>query len=74
MPSSIDLKTTPTFLHVGYLKGIEYLGIGRYAHPSDTRTPAVQLCQLCGSLVLDKEVHLKWHYEAAEGLDESVGT
>lgn len=30
MPSSIDLKTTPTFLHVGYLKGIEYLGILDY--------------------------------------------
>jgi hypothetical protein len=71
MPTETDARSddrvphvdpnTQRYTHVGYLWGIEYLGIGRYATPSQAHTRPVVLCHDCGSVVFHRTAHDEWH-------------
>ncbi len=57
-------ESTERYRHVGYLMGIEYLGIGRYPTPSTAHPRPVTFCDECGSVVFNKTRHDEWHANA----------
>lgn len=53
------------YTHIGYIWGIEWLGIGNYPHPSKAHTRPCYLCADCGSVVFKTSQHDRWHEATA---------